>query len=545
MERVSQRALLWFSRRELRFLFRKIQVSEALVAQQTVACLHVHSMCVSDQQGLSFMFKWKSKAITPPEPSGAGENHHTASAAPRRSVRLKERTTVLRGSSDGVPAIPGLRSKDSAGTTATKRGTSSTGSKGTKDGKEVDSSSSFATKPSRDFEDDYMLDEVIGSGAFSIVWKGVCNKSGKKVAVKRIDKRRLALTPKIARSIYSETDILRGCDHMNITRVLDVYDGDRFMNIVLELMTEGDLFEVVSKWDLPESDAKGVFRQVVHGLQYLHLRGIVHRDLKPENLLMNYQVDPRRGGSHKFYCVKIADFGMSRILGAGSTMGTYAGTPTYMAPEVVAAKLDPSATYSKAVDIWSLGVILYVLLTKSVPFVEGAWGKTQEQQIIEGLVSFPDRKWGKLSAAAKDLVNKMLTVDPAKRPTIDEVLGHPWMDKSGQKGSAGGAASQRRVASTVSGEKTVDLSDSSTRVSARKRSADTDSPPAKRRPTGASTPPRSIAGAMTPVSPSARPLCKYGVKCYRIRNPSHVTQFFHPHLMETVSRKLEQTTKPA
>jgi len=191
----------------------------------------------------------------------------------------------------------------------------------------------------------------------------------------------------------------------------------------LELATGGELFEkIVNEGAYSELEAKRIFTQMLKAVEYLHSHGIVHRDLKPENILLEGQ------GSRTI--VKITDFGLARIVGEQEMMTTLCGTPQYVAPEIIVQSQMSSQEvarvgYNKSVDMWSLGAILYVLLSGTPPFDEDRGNLFT--LITKGKFEFYPEFWGEVSEQAKDLVSKLMTVNPTERITVEQALKHPWI----------------------------------------------------------------------------------------------------------------------
>lgn len=188
-------------------------------------------------------------------------------------------------------------------------------------------------------------------------------------------------------------------------------------------MEGGELFERIVKSRISESTVKLYFYQILLAVQYLHDNGIIHRDLKLENVLLS--------STNEECCIKITDFGQSKILGETSLMRTLCGTPTYLAPEV----LNTAGTggYSKAVDYWSLGVILFICLSGYPPFSESNCTTALKEQITRGLYNFIPAAWNHVSQPAQDLVKKLLVVDPEKRLTTKQALDHSWLQDDDMK----------------------------------------------------------------------------------------------------------------
>ena len=182
----------------------------------------------------------------------------------------------------------------------------------------------------------------------------------------------------------------------------------------MELVTGGELFDrIVEKGSYSERDAAYVIMKITSAVKYLHDRGIVHRDLKPENLL--YATESLESE------IKLADFGLSTLVSEEDMLRTACGTPGYVAPEVLKNK-----GYTKAVDMWSIGVIMYILLCGFPPFYEENTAQLFEQ-IMAGRYDFPDPYWTNISPSAKELIQKLLVVDAEGRYTADQVLAHPWI----------------------------------------------------------------------------------------------------------------------
>jgi len=202
--------------------------------------------------------------------------------------------------------------------------------------------------------------------------------------------------------------------------VFGAYETDDSIFIILELVYGGDLLDEMIKLgeEFPEDRARIIFIQIFKAVQYLHSMGIVHRDLKPENILLVSKKDDR---------IKLTDFGLSRIVGEGSFMKTICGTPMYVAPEVIENMGQKTAKgYGKAVDVWSLGVILYMLLCGEPPFDQRKPTPILEQ-VKKGVYSMPEDLRQTLSPVSQDLVSQLLTVDPQKRITIDRIGHHQWI----------------------------------------------------------------------------------------------------------------------
>ncbi|KNC53406.1 CAMK protein kinase [Thecamonas trahens ATCC 50062] len=252
---------------------------------------------------------------------------------------------------------------------------------------------------------DYDMGKVLGTGNFATVRLGVCRKTGRKVAIKVCDKAKFARVQHRVGALLDEVSILRALQHPHILQLYDSYETEDHLYLVLELVSGGDLFDrIVDAGKLSEATARRVLRQVLEAVAYMHDEGVVHRDIKPENILL---------ASRKGVETKVSDFGISRMLSVenGTTMGTMCGTPQYIAPEIVAR-----TAYDAKVDMWSLGVLLYVMLSGDYPFVDNA-PLTIPEQIQRGLYS----------EGAKDLCRRLMQHDPAIRWSAPQALTHPWI----------------------------------------------------------------------------------------------------------------------
>eukprot|EP01117_Protostelium_nocturnum_P013866 TRINITY_DN5217_c1_g2_i1.p1 TRINITY_DN5217_c1_g2~~TRINITY_DN5217_c1_g2_i1.p1 ORF type:complete len:490 (+),score=120.21 TRINITY_DN5217_c1_g2_i1:94-1563(+) len=261
----------------------------------------------------------------------------------------------------------------------------------------------------------YDVRSIIGTGNFSVVRLGVHRKTGTKIAIKSIDKHRcikLRLDPK---QVQREVNILSKLNHEHIVKIHQVFQSDKFIHLILDHASGGDLFEHIMKNPYSEDQARNLFTQILEAVKYLHDKGISHRDLKPENVLLSDEVSN---------VIKLTDFGLARIVGDTEMMKTTCGTPQYVAPEVLSKS--ESTGYSKQVDVWSLGVLLYVMLSGSPAFDEHR-GTPLFEQILSGSVEFPEEDWADVSKEAQKFIKKMLTVDPSKRISIDEALKNSWV----------------------------------------------------------------------------------------------------------------------
>ncbi|XP_016898487.1 serine/threonine-protein kinase Chk2 isoform X2 [Cynoglossus semilaevis] len=269
----------------------------------------------------------------------------------------------------------------------------------------------------KELQEKYLLTRRIGTGVCGEVKLAFERGSCKKFAVKVINKSNFKSEGTATRNAQTEIEILQRINHPCLMKTEDFYQTEDSYYIVLELMEGGELFQRVKcQQQLKEPVAKLYFYQMLCAVQYLHSNGIIHRDLKPENILLSSQEDK--------CLIKVTDFNQSRILEQAVLMRTLCGTPSYLAPEVFTHA--STTGYSLAVDAWSLGVLLFVCLGGYPPFHED-FGRSVTDQIIQGEFVMKPSRWKHVSAQAKDVVRKLLVVDPSKRMTIDEALQHPWL----------------------------------------------------------------------------------------------------------------------
>ena len=263
----------------------------------------------------------------------------------------------------------------------------------------------------------YKLGHTLGKGSFARVRSAIHRQDGSHWAVKCIDKSSLALDDEdYEDALKVEVDILQMVNHVNIVRLKEVFDDDKMFYMVMEEMSGGALFDrIIEKEKYTEGEARDVVYTLTVALKYCHGMGIVHRDLKPENLLYESRAPDA--------LLKIADFGLAKLLKEKCTTQTSCGTPEYVAPEILEEKV-----YDKAVDIWSLGVITYILLCGFPPFYDENISALYAS-IKSGSFNYPSPYWDCVSEQARELVSKMLVVDPTKRFTASDVLAHPWIKK--------------------------------------------------------------------------------------------------------------------
>jgi serine/threonine protein kinase len=276
---------------------------------------------------------------------------------------------------------------------------------------EVPHTPPLSLKHSENIHFDYTFGDKLGEGSFGIVFGVIQNSSGHPFALKQIERAKLA--PEDDASVKSEVHILSNLHHPNIVALLDFYIDPEHYYMVMERVDGGELFDrIVSKSFYSEKQARDVVRVILCALKYLHDKNVVHRDLKPENLMMTHKTDDAD--------VKLVDFGFATVAN-GFSLTEACGTPAYVAPEILEGK-----HYGKPVDMWSFGVILYILLCGGPPF----YAKDQQvlfKKIMHGKFSFDLERWKNISNHAKDLISKLLTVNPIRRLSVDEALQHEWL----------------------------------------------------------------------------------------------------------------------
>lgn len=252
----------------------------------------------------------------------------------------------------------------------------------------------------------YKLGKTLGIGSFGKVKIAEHVLTGHKVAIKILNRRKVK-NMEMEEKVRREIKILRLFMHPHIIRLYEVIETQTDIYMVMEYVKSGELFDyIVEKGRLQEDEARRFFQQIISGVEYCHRNMVVHRDLKPENLLLDSKCN-----------VQIADFGLSNIMRDGHFLKTSCGSPNYAAPEVISGKLYAGPE----VDVWSCGVILYALLCGTLPFDDENIPNLFKK-IKAGIYTLPSH----LSALARDLIPRMLVVDPVKRITIREIREHPW-----------------------------------------------------------------------------------------------------------------------
>mmetsp|Transcript_16230 Transcript_16230/g.48622 ORF Transcript_16230/g.48622 Transcript_16230/m.48622 type:complete len:348 (-) Transcript_16230:1469-2512(-) len=263
----------------------------------------------------------------------------------------------------------------------------------------------------------YREGPVLGSGNYGVTRVLLDVERGHEFAGKFIP--RQEITEDVEREILNH----RPLDHPNVIRFVEVYTTAADLVVVMELASEGELFNVLERGGaLPEPEARSFFRQIISGLAYCHDQHVVHRDLKLENLLVHRPAGPLGDA-----VVKLCDFGFSKHMVNHSTAHTCKGSPDYIAPEVINAgwRRSGGARYDgRKADVWSCGVILYLLVTGQYPF-EATNGSTIPNNIVNGWYSFPETP--RLSREVRDLISSILDPNPGVRPTVAELERHPWL----------------------------------------------------------------------------------------------------------------------
>lgn len=263
----------------------------------------------------------------------------------------------------------------------------------------------------------YGVTGLIGMGSFAEVRIGYDKSTTEQVAIKVMKKNKR--DTELMRSVECEMNFIsKSIDHENIVGTYDVFDTRDNLFIVMEYMPGGMLYDILANEGyFSEKNAAGVMRDLLNAVKCLHDYDIVHRDIKPENVLAVNKTWPLK--------VKLADFGLADFVlensfGEKATCGMY-GTPFFVAPEVIRAE-----TYTPAVDIWSLGVLAYNMLSGKLPF-DGNNIKEVLRRVRSGRYTFPDAEWGDISETAMSFIRGLLEIDPKKRLTAREALQHPWM----------------------------------------------------------------------------------------------------------------------
>jgi len=259
--------------------------------------------------------------------------------------------------------------------------------------------------------DHYRIGKMLGSGAFGEVRVCVHRESGAQRAVKVLRKSHMDEDEK--KMLFNEINNLKDLDHPNILKMYEFFEDEKRYYIVTEICKGGELFdEILASGRFNEKNAAVLIKQVLSCINYCHNANIVHRDLKPENILLE--------ANKEFDQIKIIDFGTSLVYDPNKKLDEKLGTPYYIAPEVL------GKNYGSKCDIWSIGVIVYILLSGIPPF-NGKDDQEIMKAVRKGKFSFSDKCWSSVSDQAKDFISKLLTLDQNARPTAAEALTHPWI----------------------------------------------------------------------------------------------------------------------
>ncbi|CAH1388991.1 unnamed protein product [Nezara viridula] len=268
----------------------------------------------------------------------------------------------------------------------------------------------------KEFYAKYEPKEILGRGISSTVRRCIEKETGLEFAAKIID---ISVDPDLLDATREEMRILKlVAGHPYIIQLHDVFESSTFIFLVFELCPNGELFDYLTTVvTLSEKKTRCIMRQLLEAIQYVHSKRIVHRDLKPENILLDESNN-----------IKVTDFGFAHVLGENQELTELCGTPGYLAPEVLKANMFSDAKgYGLEVDIWACGVIMFTLLVGCPPF----WHRKQIvmlRNIMEGKYSFTSPEWADISEEAKDLIGKLLVVDPKQRLNVKEALSHPFFN---------------------------------------------------------------------------------------------------------------------
>ena len=264
--------------------------------------------------------------------------------------------------------------------------------------------------------DKYEVKQKIGKGKFGLVKSGINKETNKPVAIKIMAKKNMDKSDMELAKV--EIDILKIAQHPNIIKLYDVFENENYIYIIMEYCSGGDLLSYFEhyEYELPETKVCEIIHKLSMAIYYLHSYGIVHRDLKPENILMT---DLTSNAD-----IRLLDFGLSKIVGNDEKCTEPYGTLSFVAPEVLQGK-----PYDKSVDLWSIGIITFLLLCGYMPFDDKHSEREIARQTIQDPVPYENKIWSKLSPEAKTFVDGLLQKKPEKRYSIKEVLEHPWIKK--------------------------------------------------------------------------------------------------------------------
>ena len=254
----------------------------------------------------------------------------------------------------------------------------------------------------------YKYGRVIGRGAFGKVNIGLNILTGRIVAIKSFNKKNI-INESSKKKILYETNLMRGLCHPSVTKILETFESEKYMLIIMEYISGGNLQNFVKKRrKLGEKTAKILFRQIIQGIKYIHSRGIVHRDIKLENILLDLN-----------NIIKICDFGVGKLIKPNTILKDQCGTPVYMAPEIIRGE----GYHGFPVDIWSAGIALYIMLSGNLPF-----NKDKEHDLEYSILNNNIKEISDISEDGNNLLKNILEKDPNKRYTANQILEHPWMN---------------------------------------------------------------------------------------------------------------------
>lgn len=289
------------------------------------------------------------------------------------------------------------------------------------------------------FEEEYDIQELIGEGSYAKVYKCSEKESGNIYAVKE-----LQIGEKVSdiEAIREEMKIWKGLQHENIVSLHRTFTDNSCFYLVCEYLDSGSLFdEIVGQKVYTEGQARSIMKQLLQALEYLHGQRIVHRDVKADNLLLS------RSKHSDHVTVKLADFGLARRLPHDSDVISCdaSGAPLFLAPETILEDM-----IGQPVDMWACGVILFILLAGYPPF----WSSNDEKlllSILQGHYSMPSPYWDNVSDEAKDLVRRLIVVEPSQRLTVSEALNHPWIQMEAQQQAPQRQGPRRNFAAVICG----------------------------------------------------------------------------------------------
>ena len=261
----------------------------------------------------------------------------------------------------------------------------------------------------------YKYGRIIGRGAFGKVNIGLNVLTGRIVAIKSFNKNNI-LSENAKKKILYETNLMRSLFHPSVTKILETFESEKYMLIIMEYISGGNLQNFVKKRrKLCEKTSKILFRQIIQGIKYIHSKGIVHRDIKLENILLDLN-----------NIIKICDFGVGKLIKPNTILKDQCGTPVYMAPEI----LKGEGYHGFPVDIWSAGVALYIMLSGALPF-----NKSKDHDLEYAILNTNPKEIPDISQEAKNLLKNILEKDPKKRYTEDQILEHPWLNDNNDEDS--------------------------------------------------------------------------------------------------------------